>query len=566
MVQRKKLTSLLIPSYKKYFWGYFLGFLLLVGINSLGAYIPQLIKTTINTLQSAGGFLQSELNTNVLWIIAMALAMAIMRTISRQVIFGIGRSVEYDFKKTIFNHLITMPPSFFTQQKTGDLISIITNDVQSFRAFFGFAMLNVANTLIAFSIIIPLMVGLNPKLTMYFFMVIPVILFVVTLVSNKLKHYQEIVQEKLGVISGFIEQNLSGIHIIKAYAQEEAEVKRFSQINNDLLGDYINLVKCRSLIGPTMRVIASLGFILLLYIGGKDIIENNFSLGDFAAYSLYIERLIWPVATLGWLVTVFYRASVSGERISNILAMLPSIKNEADALDKKSFDQSIELKSLGCKITKGSSVGLVGTIGSGKSVLANKMMHLTELEDNEILIDGLDIKKVKLEDLRSIVNLVPQENFLFSTSIKENIAYAKDMSNEEIIELAKLVGIHDEIMKFPDQYETVVGERGITLSGGQRQRMAIARALSLDSEVLILDDALSSVDNKTATKILQGIHELRKGKTTIFITHKIHAIKDMDQILVMDKLKVVEQGKHDEIINSPTGVYKSLWEAAAHES
>lgn len=555
----------LIPYLVKYKWGYLYGFALLIAINALAAYIPQLIKRGVENLEQLNSIkdisLIKDLDFLILLILVLAIVMAIIRVASRRVIFGIGRSVEYDLKKSIFNHMVIMEPAFFTKQKTGDLISIITNDVQSLRALAGFAMLNIANTLIAFTIIIPLMYKLNSELTLMFLTIVPLILVFVTIISRRLKLYQELVLEKLGELSHFIEQNLSGIHIIKTYAQEDSEINRFSKVNDNLLFNYIKLVKYRSMVGPTMKVIASIGFILLLYIGGKAVISDGFSLGDFAAYSLYIERLIWPVATLGWLVTVIYRAIVSGNRIESILTQEPKIKDQASSIDKNTFENQINLAKLSCKIQKGSTVGVVGTIGSGKSTIAKKIMHLIELEPNEITIDNTDLREIKLSSLRTLINLVLQENFLFSTTIKENIAYAKDLSDEEIMELAKLTNIHDEIMNLPKQYDTVIGERGVTLSGGQRQRIAIARALAINPEILILDDALSSVDNDTASKIFHNIQEMRLGKTTIFITHKIHAIKEADQIIAMDKMKIVESGKHDELIKLESGIYKMLWEA-----
>lgn len=554
--------NLALKYIKRYSKGYLIGFILLVAINSIAAYIPQLIKGAINKLEKLSGAsaeLSSSISYTVLIIIGLALLMALFRVSSRRVIFGIGRNIECDLKKDIFDHLITLSPSFFTERKTGDLISIITNDVQSIRALTGFAILNILNTLIAFSIIVPLMLELNSKLTITFLAVIPVALLLVTLISRNLKTYQEFVQEKLGQISHFVEQNLSGIHIIKAYAQEASELLRFKAHNDELLAHYIKLIKARSVVGPAMRLIANIGLILLLYIGGKAVIDDHFSLGDFTAFAFYIERLIWPVATLGWLITVYYRAKVSSARIEHILNAEATIKDSESSVEKNDFQREIHLKSLNVSIPKGSRSAIVGTIASGKSTLANKLMHLTELNADEIFIDDVDLSKIKLNSLRALINMVPQNSFLFSTSIKENIAYAVDISDSKLIELAKLVGLHDEIMKFPDTYESIVGERGVTLSGGQRQRVAIARALAINPEILILDDALSSIDDKTAALILENISKLRSGKTTIFITHKISILEDFDQIYVMDKFKIVEHGVHNDLI-SEDGVYKTLWE------
>jgi ATP-binding cassette, subfamily B, multidrug efflux pump len=557
---------------KKYSRGYLVGGICLILVNLLAAYIPQLVRISFDQLETMSDFvfvndinqivpLNESLNNLVLWIVALAVVMSFFRIGSRQIIFGIGRQIEVDLKKDIFNHLVKMEPEYFEQRRTGDLISIATNDVQAIRGLGGFAMLNLANAILAFITVLPLMFALHVNLTWSFLGIVPCIIALIITFSGKIKKYQNIVQERLGELSGFIEQNLSGIHIIKSYGQEDNEVKRFVSLNETLRIDYLRLVWIRSFIGPLMRVLASIGFVLLLYLGGKGVINGSFSTGDFAAYSLYIQRLIWPVTTLGWIMTMVYRAEVSQKRIAKILDLEPLIKDEVDSISKNDFQNSLVLNDFAVTINKSSTVAIIGTIGSGKSVLAHKLMHLKPLKDKEFLIDGVDLKKINLNDLRTLINLVPQENFLFSTSIFNNISYAKDLNKQEVIELSKLVNMHEEIMSFKDGYETIVGERGVTLSGGQRQRIAIARALALDSEILILDDALSSLDDSTAEEILSNILNKRKNKTTIFITHKIGIIENFDQILVMDKLKIVEAGTHEELLNK--NLYRQLRESLA---
>lgn len=523
----------------KHWGGYLLGFVCLIITNILGAYIPQLIKQAIDML---GNLNSDTLLKVLLWAALMAVLMALIRTASRQIIFARGREIEFELKKDIFNHLVTLPPSYFANKQeglvstqAGSLISVITNDVQSLRMLGGFAMLNVFNTLVAFVITLPLMFQLHEKLTWAFLALIPLVVFFVIALSSKIKTYQAWVQEELARISEFIEQNLSGIHIIKAYAQEQAELKRFEIFNIGLRDAYMKLIQVRSFIGPVMRVIASLGFVLLLYIGGQAIIEQEFSAGDFAAYTLYIQRLIWPIATLGWLITLVYRGQVSQDRINSILDVEPTIKDRENALVKNSFDSKIELKSFDKVINKGQKVAIVGKIGSGKTILANKLMHLKELNAGEILIDGVDIKDIKLDSLRTLINIVPQTNFLFASSIAENIAYARDLSQDGIEELAKLVCIHDEIKALPDGYSSIVGERGVTLSGGQRQRIAIARALAVDPEILILDDSLSSLDETSSNKVLSNILNQRQGKTTIFIGHNQVLLEHMDQVIELER-------------------------------
>ncbi len=541
------MKNFILKRILNYLPAYLWGTLFLIGVNLLGAYIPQLVKESIDLLQSyadsisSADLLNNRLNYLVGFIAVAALLMAILRAKSRHIIFGVGRQVEFDLKKQIFNHVLHLEPDFFQRKKAGDLISIISNDVQSFRAVAGFAVLNILNSAIAFIVIVPLMYKTHATLTISFLALIPLLILAVTLCSQAIKKHQESVQELLAKISNFIEQNLSGIHIIKSFGQEEAELERFSQENKNLLSEYLLLIKARSFISPIMKVIASLGFILLLAIGGRGVINGNFSFGDFAAFSLYIERLIWPITTLGWLITIIYRMQVSGERIKEVLDTRPQIFDTKTSIDKREFTDYIEFTESNIKIQRGEKIAIIGVIGSGKSILARKLMHLRELKPREIVIDDIDLAQIKLDSLRTFINMVPQENFLFSTSIKENIAYARDLSETEIEHLAKMVCMHDEILRFTDGYETVVGERGVTLSGGQRQRLAIARALAINPDILILDDALSSVDNAISSEIFNNITELRKEKTTIFITHKPEIAQLCDRILVMENLKIVKE-------------------------
>jgi ATP-binding cassette, subfamily B, multidrug efflux pump len=546
----------------KYKYKYLLGFLFLLIVNLIGAYIPLKVKETIDLLQ--GVIDHGAVNKILLWILFLAIIMSIFRVYSRQIVFSLGRLVEFDLKKDIFNHLMTQEMDYFSKKRIGDLISIISNDVQAIRALSGFAILSILNAFIAFAVTLPPMFALDTNMTIAFLFLIPMAVGLVVLLSKKLKSLQDLVQQRLGDISDFIEQNLSGVTIIKSYAQEENEINRFSKENKAIERDYLRLIGVRCFIGPAMRMIASLGLIILLYFGGRAVINSDFGLGDFAAYSLYVQRLIWPVASFGWLITVLYRAQVSQKRINSVLDKEPVIKDSDDAVEKNDFKDKIELVALNQEIKKSETITIVGTIASGKSFLANQILRLFEVDDDQVKIDGTCIKKIKLSSLRSLINLVPQETFLFSTSIEENIAYAADLSHEEVVDLAKLVFLHDEIESFPSGYETIVGEKGITLSGGQKQRVAIARALALDSEVLIFDDAFSSLDSMSTRMILQNIQNRRKGKTTIFITHKIQVAELSDRIFVMDGMKVVEAGTYQEL-KSRSGLFSQLLEQVENE-
>lgn len=531
-------------------------------MNLIGAYIPLKVKEAIDLLQ--GVIEHIEVNKILILILVLSIIMGVFRVLSRQVIFSLGRLVEFDLKRNIFNHLMTQEMDYFSKKRIGDLISIISNDVQAIRALSGFAILSIFNAFIAFAVTLPPMFALDRNMTLAFLFLIPLAVGLVVLLSKKLKSLQDLVQQKLGDISDFLEQNLSGVTIIKSYAQEDNEIKRFSKENKEIERQYLRLIGVRCFIGPAMRMIASLGLIILLYFGGRAVINANFSLGDFAAYTLYIQRLIWPVASFGWLITVLYRSQVSQKRIDTVLGKAPVIKDREDAISKDSFEDKIELVKLGHEINKSETIVVVGTIASGKSYLANQILRLLEVDEDQIKIDGACIKNIKLSSLRNFVNLVPQETFLFSTTIEENIAYAADLNHDEVVALAKEVFLDEEIRSFPSGYNTIVGEKGITLSGGQKQRVAIARALALNSDVLIFDDAFSNLDSVSTKKILNNIQRLRKGKTTIYITHKIQVSEFADRIFVMDNMKIVEQGSFEEL-KAKKGLFSQLLEQVEDE-
>ncbi|MCE2928628.1 MAG: ABC transporter ATP-binding protein/permease [Candidatus Caenarcaniphilales bacterium] len=513
MVEIKKLISYMLKYKSQYLWGFFL----LLIVNLLAAYIPDQIRKIIDH-----GIIERKAVTDWVFLVSfLVLIMAIIRILSRQEIFGIGRQVEFDLKQKLFEHLVKLEPGFYLNRRSGELISIITNDIQSIRALAGFGMLNVANTLISFATILPLMFIAHVKLTWCFLSLIPVVIFFVVALSSNIKKFQDLVQIRLAEMSSFLEQNFSGIYIIKAFAQELFEFSRFDTYNQNLKADYLKLVTLRSFIGPVMRVIASLGFVLLLYFGGLGIENRTFSAGDFAAYSLYIQRLLWPIATLGWIITIIYRAQVSTRRIEEILSTKAQIIDRANAISKRTFDHEIFLGgNINKKIPKATVFAITGKVASGKTTLVSKMVRLLEPSDGEILLDNTDVKNIKLEDLRRLIVLIPQDSFMFPLSVEDNIRYASNISDEQVRHLASLVLMDKEIDVMPEGYASIVGEGGITLSGGQRQRLAIARALALEPEILILDDSFANLDSNTASQILDEILLIRKNKTTILISQQ----------------------------------------------
>jgi len=550
-----------------------LGIVALFLVNALGVYIPILIRDIVNELQVAINF--DTVQNQVFLIFILASIMWVIRMMSRTIIFGVGRQVEFDLKQKIFNHLLILESSYFSESTVGDLINRATSDVDNIRRLLGFAVLSIANTIFAYGLTLPVMLAINLRLTLLSISVYPFMLILVRVFSGKLKDQQMTVQEKLSNISDLIQEDMSGISLIKIYAQEENERQAFAENNQQLFYANLDLAKTRNLLFPILGGIASLSFLILLAIGDESIANGELSIGDFVALILYVERLVFPTALLGFTITAYQRGEVSIDRIEAILSVEPRIKDPLEPLPLPTPVQGWlsafhlnytyprskipALNDVNFMIKPGETVAIVGPIGAGKSTLANAIPRLLDIKIDQLFVDGQDITQLRLSDLRSAIAYVPQESFLFSTNIKNNIAYGDPLAEQSEIEIvAKIAKIHEEILNFPKQYETLVGERGITLSGGQRQRTALARALLVDAPILILDDALSSVDNQTATEILQNLKVGIQRKTVVFISHQMSAAAMADRILVMEKGEIIQTGNHAELV-ATKGLYQTLW-------
>lgn len=566
----KKLFSYLRPHQDKLYWGIFA----LLLVNILGVYLPWLIRDIFNVLEK--DFTINQLMQYVILLFILACIMWCMRMFSRMMIFGIGRQVEFDLKQVIFEHLLKLEPSYFSVNTSGDLINRATSDVDNIRRLVGFAILSLVNTVFAYGLTLPAMLLINVKLSLLAIAVYPLMLITVQLFSRKLAEQQLDVQERLSDISELIQEDMSGIALIKIYAQEENERKAFAETNRHLLKANLRLAQTRNILFPVIQGIASISFLMLLWFGTTDIEKGLISVGDFIALLIYVERLVFPTALLGFTITTYQRGEVSIDRLDAITQVEPKIKNDPEPVSIPLSQLKGEIKAqnltyyypdskipaldnLNFTVKAGETVAIVGLIGSGKSTLANAIPRLLEIEPNQLFIDGVDITKVNLYDLRQAIAFVPQDSFLFSTTIKNNIAYSDPQGELVAVQqAARQAQIEPEIVNFPQQYETLVGERGITLSGGQRQRSSLARALFADAKILILDDALSSVDNKTATQILENLKQ-EKDKTTIFITHQLSAVQNADRIFVMEGGKIVQMGTHQELFNQ-VGLYQRLWQ------
>ncbi|MEH2362235.1 ABC transporter ATP-binding protein [Nostoc sp.] len=565
-----KLTAYLRPHWREAS----LGILALLSVNGLGVYIPWLIRDGVDKLSTT--FNWSQILHYVVIIVLLSSAMWLMRMASRIWLFGVGRQVEFDLKQRIFEHLLKLEPAYFASNTAGDLISRATSDVDNIKRLLGFAVLSLANTVFAYALTLPVMLTISVDLTLASLAVYPFLLLLVSLFSDRLRKQQAAVQEQLSDISELIQEDISGIALIKIYAQEANERRAFAKKNQQLLAANLELAKSRNTLFPLIGGLANISSLVIIWLGAARMSSGALQVGDFLALLIYVERLVFPTALLGFTITAYQRGEVSIDRLESILSVTPKIQDTADAIHLPMAELKGELSAknltyiypgsttpalanVNFTIAPGETVAIVGAIGSGKSTLANALPRLLDIESEQLFLDGLDITKIALTDLRSAIAYVPQDSFLFSTTIKNNIRYGDPLSEQQQVEsVAQLAQIESEINNFPQQYETIVGERGINLSGGQRQRTALARAMLVNAPVLILDDALSSVDNQTATQILKNLSGDTERKTVIFITHQLSAAAAADRIFVMEKGKIVQIGNHLELVQQQ-GLYRTLW-------
>jgi ATP-binding cassette, subfamily B, multidrug efflux pump len=549
-----------------------LGLVALLVVNAIGVTIPLIIGYIVDELTVT--FTLTRVLRYVVLVLVLASIMWVIRMASRIFLFGAGRQVEFDLKQRIFEHLLTLEPAYFGRNTIGDLISRATSDVDNIRRLLGFAVLSMANTLFAYVMIVPAMVNLNGSVAFFSLAVYPFMFTVVAIFGDRLRREQLEVQEEISNLSDLIQEDMGGISLVKIYAQEENERRAFTRRNQTLLTANLALAKTRNILFPLLGGFASLSLVIALAIGSQAIVAGQLSAGDFVAIILFIQQLVFPTALLGFTITAYQRGEVSLDRIEAIFAAQPKIGDTHKAIalpdpigrlqaENLTFtypgSSRPALDGVSFTIEPGQTVAVVGPIGAGKSTLAMALPRLLEIPRAQLFLDGHDITQLALADLRGAIAFVLQDSFLFSTTIKNNIRYGNPLAEQAEVEYAaKEAQLYGEILNFPQQFKTLVGERGITLSGGQRQRSALARALLVDAPILVLDDALSSVDNQTATQILKNLSSETQRKTVIFVSHQMSAAASCDRILVMDKGRIAQSGTHDELV-SQAGLYQTLW-------
>ncbi|MCS7030343.1 MAG: ABC transporter ATP-binding protein/permease [Gloeomargarita sp. SKYG116] len=548
-----------------------IGITALVLVNVLGVVIPLVLRRAINQLETQPAW--STLAFHAFAIAGLASLMWAIRMVSRLYLFGVGRQVEFDLKQKLFEHFLRLDPQYFQDNPPGELISRATSDVDNIRRLVGFSVLSLVNTVLAYGLTLPVMLSISVPLTLAALAAYPLLLLIVSLFGETLRQQQAQVQERLAELSELIQEDLSGMALIKTYAQEDAERQGFAQLNQGLLRDNLALARTRSFLFPLFGGIASVSLLLLLWLGSQALESGQLRLGGLMALLVYGERLIFPTALLGFTMTALQRGQVSIARVESLLQEEPQIQDPPDPLPLPPVRGNIRvhhltytypgqgepaLQDVSFSVQPGETVVIVGPVGAGKSTLLQALCRLLPIAPGQIFIDGYDITQVRLADLRRAIAYVPQESFLFSATIADNIRYGQpDADMGQVEGAAVQAHIHQEILSFPQQYETLVGERGITLSGGQRQRTALARGLLVRASILLLDDVLASVDAQTARLILQELRTL--PQTILCVTHQLNVATIADRVLVLHQGRLVQQGTHAELVAQP-GLYRQLWE------
>jgi ATP-binding cassette, subfamily B, multidrug efflux pump len=539
--------------------------------NVIKVLIPLVIGNAIDDMRR--GLSQEKVVRDALVLLLIAALSAIFLYITRQVIIGASREIEFDLRNDVFANLERQSASYYHTHRTGDIMARTTNDLNAVRMLLGPAIMYSANTIVFTAAALPFMYRISPKLTFFAFVPLPMASILVQYFGARIHRRFERIQAMFSDISAKAQENFSGARLIRAFAQEEAEIASFETANLEYIKRSLYLVRLMAMLWPTLEFVLGLSLMITLLVGGHEVVSHRISVGQFTAFNVYMVQLTWPMIAVGWVVNLFQRGTASVVRIDELLKQQPSIADAPTATDTPitgdiefrnlTFaypDAPAVLHDINLTVPAGSSLAIVGPTGSGKSTLVSLIPRLHDATPGTVLIDGQPIRNFTLSTLRKSIGFVPQETFLFSETIRQNVAFGRpEASAEQVEEAATIAHICAEILEFPKGFDTEVGERGLTLSGGQKQRTAIARAIIRDPRILILDDALASVDTYTEERILSGLKRVMDGRTTIFISHRISTARNADQIAVIAAGRIAELGTHDELL-ARNGYYTSLFE------
>jgi ATP-binding cassette subfamily B protein len=570
----------------KYKYSFLLGIVITIIAQIFSLFTPKLISKSLAAIEKFYNLsvaeksspilvshFRSELIENILLIIGTTIIAGFLTFLMRQTLIVMSRHIEFDLKNEVFQQYENLSQNFYKQNRTGDLMNRISEDVSKVRMYVGPAVMYTINTFIRFAIVIAYMYNVSPKLTLYTILPLPLLSYAIFKLSSEINIRSTIFQQYLSKVSSFSQEIFSGIRVIKAYSLENQHQENMVNLADESKSKSLNLAKVQSLFGPLMLALIGISNLIVIYFGGLMYIDGTIkSIGTIAEFILYVNMLTWPVASLGWVSSMVQEAEASQKRLNEFLKIEPEIKNKnpqhsiiAGTITFENVSYTYEdtnikaLQDVSFTVKKGETLAILGKTGSGKSTILSLISRLYDVTEGKIMVDNTEISQLNLFDLRNSIGIVPQDAFLFSDSIKNNIKFGKEnATDEEVTAAAKSAVVHDNIIGFNKQYETILGERGITLSGGQKQRVSIARAIIKDPAILLFDDCLSAVDTETEETILNNLNEICKDKTTIIVSHRISSAKNADRILIIEDGKITQQGSHNQLINQE-GYYAALY-------